>query len=120
LDYVFSVEEMVPAAGQGALALQGRRGEDYGFLDAVRDPVSEEETAAERFFIQTLDCGCGSPAAAHARISGNEISLTGIYAADPVSPLFRETLRGERRKALFLAQSLARTLVRKAAGGGPP
>ncbi|MDR1179943.1 MAG: hydroxymethylbilane synthase, partial [Spirochaetales bacterium] len=76
--YVFSVQEMLPAAGQGALALQGRRGEDYGFLDAVRDPVSEEETAAERIFIRSLNCGCGSPAAAYTRISGNEALIAGL------------------------------------------
>jgi hydroxymethylbilane synthase len=113
---VFSVEEMVPAAGQGALAMQGRRGEDYGFLEAVRDPLSEEETTAERVFIRTLECGCGSPAAAYARIYGNEIRLRGIYAEDASSPLFRETLSGQRREALFLAEDLARRLVRKAKG----
>lgn len=29
---IFSPEEMLPAAGQGILAIQGRAGEDYGFL----------------------------------------------------------------------------------------
>jgi hydroxymethylbilane synthase len=114
--YVFSVEEMVPAAGQGALALQGRRGEDYAFLDAVRDPVSEEETSAERMFIRSLDCGCGSPAAAYARISGNEVFIAGLYALSSEAPLFREETAGERKDAPRLAGELARSLARKAGG----
>jgi hydroxymethylbilane synthase len=114
LDYVFSVEEMVPAAGQGALALQGRRGEDYGFLDAVRDPVTEEETSAERVFIQTLGCGCGSPAAAYARVSGNEVLIAGLYALNAEAPLFREEIAGGRKDAPRLARELARSLARKA------
>jgi hydroxymethylbilane synthase len=114
--YVFSVREMVPAAGQGALAVQGRRGEDYGFLDAVRDPVSEEETSAERVFIQTLDCGCGCPAAAYARVSGNEILIAGLYALNAESPLFREEIAGQRADAPRLARELARRLAHKAGG----
>jgi hydroxymethylbilane synthase len=114
--YVFSVQEMLPAAGQGALALQGRRGEDYGFLDAVRDPVSEEETAAERIFIRSLDCGCGSPAAAYTRISGTEALIAGLYARDAQSPLFREEIAGAREEAPRLARELARRLARKAGG----
>lgn len=34
----FSVEEMIPAAGQAILAVQGRAGEDYGFLEGYTDP----------------------------------------------------------------------------------
>jgi hydroxymethylbilane synthase len=114
--YVFSVTEMLPAAGQGALALQGRRGEDYAFLDVVRDSRSEEECAAERIFIRALACGCGSPAAAYARISGNECAIAGLFAADENSPLFREEIAGERKEAPRLAEELARRLARKAGG----
>ena len=36
----FSVNEIIPAAGQGILAVQGRRGEDYSWLACVDDPES--------------------------------------------------------------------------------
>jgi hydroxymethylbilane synthase len=112
----FSLDEMIPAAGQGAIAIQGRAGEDYAFLDIVRDPVTEEEVSAERAFIRELACGCGSPAAAYARISGGEIRITGMYAPDAESPLFRDEVSGEREHALRLAEELARRLARKAKG----
>jgi hydroxymethylbilane synthase len=115
--YVFSVEEMIPAAGQGALAVQGRRGEDYAFLEAVQDERTWEEVMAERAFIRALDCGCGSPAAAYARTSGNEMRMSGMYAADANSPLFRDEAAGDKREALRLAEELARRLARRAGLG---
>jgi hydroxymethylbilane synthase len=115
--YVFSVEEMIPAAGQGALAVQGRRGEDYAFLEAVQDAACWEEVMAERAFIRALDCGCGSPAAAYARTSGNEMHIIGMYAADSNSPLFKGEITGDKREAARLAEELARRLARKAGLG---
>ncbi|GHV06545.1 porphobilinogen deaminase [Spirochaetia bacterium] len=114
--YVFSVEEMIPAAGQGTLAVQGRRGEDYGFLDTVRDRVSAAEAEAEQTFIRTLDCGCGSPAAVYAKISGSEIRITALFATDAESPLFRDEISGDRETGLRLAEELARRLLQKGQG----
>ena len=41
IDRIFSVEEVIPAAGQGIIAIQGRKGMDYSFLDGVCDWDSE-------------------------------------------------------------------------------
>jgi hydroxymethylbilane synthase len=114
--YAFPVSEMVPAAGQGVIAVQGRRGEDYPFLDAVEDPVTREEAMAERSVIRALGGGCHSPAAAFAQISGSEISITAFCVSGDGSPL-KDSLRGERERAPFLAETLARRLLRRGAGG---
>jgi hydroxymethylbilane synthase len=111
--HLFSVQEMIPAAGQGVLAVQGRRGENYDFLDAVQDPVSAEEAAAERIFIRTLDCGCGSPAAVYAKIDRQEIRIIALYAADINSPPFRDEISGEQEEGPRLAEKLARRLLQK-------
>ena len=63
---IFSEEEIIPSAGQGILALQGRRGEDYTCLDGFVSPKSAIAAAAERGFICALGGGCTSPIAAHA------------------------------------------------------
>ena len=75
----FSVDEMIPAAGQGILAVQGRRGESYDWLEQIDDPASRAAALAERQFIRILGGGCTSPSAAHAQVSGNELKLTGLY-----------------------------------------
>ena len=51
----FSTEEMIPAAGQGILAVQGRAGEDYSFLDGYGDPQSTAAALSERAFVTALD-----------------------------------------------------------------
>jgi hydroxymethylbilane synthase len=112
--YFFPAREMIPAAGQGVLAVQGRRDGDYGFLDAVRDPLTEEEALAERAFVQALGGGCGSPAAAYARISGSEISLMALFARDAESPPVRAESSGPKEEGRKLAEDLAQRLLRQA------
>ncbi len=65
----FTVEEMVPAAGQGMLAIQGREGEDYRYLEGFFDEKAACCARAERSFVRALDGGCSSPIAAYAKIT---------------------------------------------------
>lgn len=76
---VFSIEEVVPAAGQGILVFQGRKGEDYSYLQPALDKESEYVARAERSFVGALDGGCSAPTAAYACIKGNELKLRGLY-----------------------------------------
>jgi hydroxymethylbilane synthase len=65
-----SVETMLPAPGQGALAIQCRSGDDalLALLDALDDPAARAETTAEREFLRALGGGCAAPVAALARV----------------------------------------------------
>jgi hydroxymethylbilane synthase len=62
-------DEFVPAAGQGALALEGRVGELAADprLDAARDPVAGACVSAERTLVHALGASCQTPVGAHAR-----------------------------------------------------
>lgn len=110
--YVFSAREMVPAAGQGILAVQGRKGEDYSFLGAAHDPVSGEEASAERTLISALGCGYFSPAAAFANISGNEIKIIAMFGPENGAGPVVDEIAGERRRAGRLAEELAQRLLK--------
>ena len=76
---VFTVDEMIPAASQGILAVQGRQGEDYSFLDGFHNHVSETVSKAERQFLKTLGGNCSYPVAVYGQIHNNELLLTGMY-----------------------------------------
>lgn len=76
---VFTLEEMIPSAGQGILSVQGRKGEDYSWLLETNDPTSQIQALAERSFVRTLDGGCSSPIAAFAQVHNGEVKLTGLY-----------------------------------------
>ncbi|MEG2199461.1 MAG: hydroxymethylbilane synthase, partial [Anaerovorax sp.] len=65
---VFTADEVVPAAGQGILTVQGRQGEDYSFLACVNDKESQLAAVAERAFIACLEGGCSSPMGAFAQL----------------------------------------------------
>ena len=70
---------MIPAAGQGILAVQGRAGEDYYYLDCIMDQDGRTAALAERAFVRMLDGGCSSPIAAYAQIADGQVILSGLY-----------------------------------------
>ena len=102
----FTVEEMIPAAGQGILALQTRAGEDLSFLSQVLDEEGTLCARAERAFVRRLDGGCSSPIAAHAVLSGGEITITGLYVNEDGAAI-RRTVTGPRDQGENLAETLA-------------
>lgn len=106
---VFSPEEMLPAAGQGILAVQSRSDFDLSLLSCVGDADSRDCALSERSFVRTLDGGCSSPVAAYATVTGETITIDGIYV-DNENQLYRGTISGSRREGPALAAELARQL----------
>ena len=79
---IFTEEEMIPAAGQGVIAVQARAGESFDFIKYINDTKSQICVEAERAFVKELDGGCSSPIAAHAVLDGDNITITGLYVDD--------------------------------------
>ncbi|MGA2441421.1 MAG: hydroxymethylbilane synthase [Tepidisphaeraceae bacterium] len=72
-----SLEEMLPAPGQGALALQCRKDDanTRQVLAELDDPTSRAAVEAERSVVAALNCDCHSPIAVHARIENQTLHL---------------------------------------------
>lgn len=102
----FSWQEMLPAAGQGILAVQGRAGLDYGFLTGFFDADARDAALAERAFVRRLGGGCSSPVAAYARIEKETLILAGLVCEDD-GDYRMETIRGSRMDAEKLGEKLA-------------
>jgi hydroxymethylbilane synthase len=113
---VFTVDEMIPAASQGILAVQGRRGEDYSYLGGFHSRESEIVSKAERLFIKTLGGGCSSPAAVYGETRNNEILLTGMYVGEDGN-IEKGEICGDSDKCERLGETLAARLRERAAGG---
>nr|WP_317282805.1 hydroxymethylbilane synthase [uncultured Sellimonas sp.] len=107
---IFTVDEMIPSAGQGILAVQGRKGEKIPGISAVMCRESRWAAMAERRFVKVLDGGCTSPVAAYAEISGNEILLRGLYYEEETGKYVTGRITGEKQKGEQLAERLARNL----------
>ena len=103
----FSTEEILPAAGQGILAVQGRAGEDYGFLAGYDDGEARVAATAERAFVRTLNGGCSSPVAAHAQVRGDELCLTGLYYNEQSGKWKKAAIQGGIGEAEALGIRLA-------------
>lgn len=79
----FSAETLVPAVGQGALAIEVRAGDDVlGAIlrDAVNDAASELCVRCERAALRELRMGCNAPVGIHATLDGETIAVYGAYA----------------------------------------
>jgi hydroxymethylbilane synthase len=99
----FEPDVMLPEAGQGALALQVRAGEEH-LVAAADDPETRERVEAERAVVAAVGGGCLAPVAAHHDGS----TLTGLIAAEDGSWLERRT--GD--DAAALGEELARLAQR--------
>lgn len=105
----FSVEEMLPAACQGILAVQMRKGEDFSFLKDFHSEDSHWISTAERAFVKTLDGGCSSPIAAYARLENGKLLLDGMYV-DEGGKVYKGSTYGEKSCAFQLGVQLAKSL----------
>ena len=106
----FSTDEMIPAAGQGILAVQSRKNEDVSFLSCIHNKESEYAALAERAFFRTLDGGCSSPIAAYAQIHRTELKLTGLYAKEHQWEYVTDSITGKTEDAAQLGEQLAQTM----------
>ena len=103
----FAPEEMLPAAGQGILAVQTRQGMDTACLAGIHDPDAACCALAERAFVRALDGGCSSPVAAYAVAEGETLTLTGLYVSPDETVVRKGSLSGSRTAAETLGETLA-------------
>ncbi|MCE3255131.1 MAG: hydroxymethylbilane synthase [Rickettsiaceae bacterium] len=85
-DHITSIidkEEMLPAVGQGALALQARIDDDFTIeiLKSVNHHESKICVDAERSFLKTINGSCKTPLAANCKIQNNQLHLKTLLAS---------------------------------------
>ncbi|MBB6118307.1 hydroxymethylbilane synthase [Nocardiopsis algeriensis] len=104
---VFEPEQMLPAPGQGALAVEcrtERRDGDLAYLASVDHPGTRAAVTAERTVLAELEAGCAAPVGAYAEYDGEAgtLRLRAVVAATDGS----ESVRRERTVALASAGDL--------------
>jgi hydroxymethylbilane synthase len=79
---VLAPEVMLPAVGQGALAIELRAGDETtgGVLAAAHDEETGIAISAERGVMRAVEGNCQTPVAAYAERRGNELWLRGMLA----------------------------------------
>jgi hydroxymethylbilane synthase len=111
-------ELMVPAVGQGALAIE-TRAED-SMIDEIIRALDHNPTrlacTAERAFLKGLGGGCLVPIAAHATIQGDLMTLNGLVASPDGSEIVRDRRSVPSGEPEILGQQLAEELLACGAG----
>jgi hydroxymethylbilane synthase len=116
---VFALDVMLPAPGQGALAVQCRADdtEVLQLLASIHDPLTAAAVSAERAFLAGMGGGCSLPIGAFAEKNDGKIILTGAV----ISPDGKQAIRlsaadqepdklGERLAELVLERGAAEIL----------
>jgi len=106
---VFTLDEMIPSGSQGILAVQGRQGEDYSYLNNFHNRESEIVSKAERQYLKTLGGGCTSPVAVYGELNNRILQLTGMYV-DAFGNVETGQINGDAEKAESLGETLAKQL----------
>jgi len=111
-------EVMLPAVGQGALALECRAGDPLlqQLLAALHDPASAAAVAAERAMLAALDGSCRTPIAGFATIEGDRLTLDGLLLSFDGSAERRGQIAGAIEDAIALGGELGARLRH---GAGP-
>ena len=112
----FSPDEIIPAAGQAILAVQGREGELAEEVKKLDDADAHDCATAERSFVKTLGGGCFAPVAAYAETEGDMLHLRGLYVTGDESRSARGAVTGPRSEAASLGRTLALQLQKQAEG----
>jgi hydroxymethylbilane synthase len=113
----FPDELLLPAVGQGALAVIAREGDrDTRQAIAKLDhPDSHAEVLAERGVLAALEAGCRAPVAARARVDAGNLTLTGAVFAVDGSRALRGNAEGAAVDAVAIGRELASGLLAQGA-----
>jgi hydroxymethylbilane synthase len=103
------LSEMLPAPGQGALAIETRDGDSW--VGAMVAALNHQPTAtavhAERAFLRKMGGGCNVPVAVHASIRQDMIEICGLVASPDGTKILRESVSQRIEMANEAAISLA-------------
>jgi len=103
----------LPAIGQGALGLEGRRKDRFvqALVEKLEHRPTRTAVTAERALLERLEGGCQVPIAAHATVKGDTLIMDGLIASVDGRQLIRDTIQGPASEAQGLGMQLAEKLL---------
>ena len=112
-----SVEDMLPAVGQGAIGIESRTGDSM--IESHIKPLAHHETMtcvfAERALSRELQGSCEIPIAAHATLNADRLFLKGLVASVDGSEIISESDEDDSRNGLSLGKRLGQKMIARGA-----
>jgi len=108
---------MLPAPGQGAIAVQCRTGDALTLkkLASLNDPPTQQAVLAERAFLAGLGGGCSIPVGALGQMDNDVLYLTALIANPTGQPFIRITDTGPATQPELIGQTLAEQALQQGA-----
>ena len=103
-------EVMLPAVGQGALAIECRTADEMvrRLVEPLHDPISAACVAAERAMLAALDGSCRTPIAGFAEVDGDRLTIEGLLLNDDGSREIRGRFEGAIDNAAQIGAELGK------------
>ncbi len=112
----FSVKEMIPSMGQGALGVEMLKNHKH-FITLQK--LNDEESAfcchLEREFIKGLNGGCQIPVGVHANLMGDEVKIQAVLGLPNGEEVITKEKQGDKTKAFDLVQELLEEFLQSGA-----
>jgi hydroxymethylbilane synthase len=107
----------LPAIGQGALGIEGRRDDHFvrSVLNRLNDVATQTTVTAERALLHRLEGGCQVPIGAHAALSDGQLLLEGLVASVDGKTVIKDRVQGSSGDAHALGVALAERLLARGA-----
>jgi hydroxymethylbilane synthase len=113
---IMSTDEFLPAAGQGAIAIETRADDTAtrALLAKIDHTDTSTAIAAERAFLAVLDGSCKTPIGAHAIVEGTMVRFRGLIARPDGAAAHDIAAAGQRADAVKIGEDCARALKQRA------
>lgn len=114
---VFEPDRMLPAVGQGILAVESRRDapQAWARCQALDDAEARTRATAERAFLDELQGGCQVPIGGHATVSGGQVRLRGLVSTLDGTRVIEGAEEGPVSEAEQVGRTLAQDLLSRGA-----
>jgi hydroxymethylbilane synthase len=113
IGFAIPAAEMVPAPGQGALAIQVRAGDEEALaaVDRLTDLAAMRELTAERAAVAPLGASCATPVGVHAQVAGERLRIDAFVGLPDGSEGLRDSLEADAGEPALAGFALAERLL---------
>jgi len=113
ISQIVPVEVILPAVGQGAVAVETRQDDELvrQLIERLDDPVTRACVTAERALLRCLEGGCQVPIAGYATLDAGRLTIEGAVGSIDGKVVFRDRIEGEAQNAETLGTELAGRLI---------
>jgi hydroxymethylbilane synthase len=117
ISFALPLDLCIPAPGQGIVSIQVRQHQPAvsAVVAAINDRIAFDALTAERAIVRALGGGCQMPLGAHARIQGDELSVSAIVIAPDGSRVIRAEAQSQRVDAADVGARVADSLLHQGA-----